>query len=391
MWTPHPPLEAYRRDLTRLGDPPAIGPDDAGWLATTTLLARYVEAAPAERVGLAPHLAAHLATHGGVSVLAAGLHFAIALEDAGALNLAAAWLSALERLGADDRPLELGRVIARRARIAHKLGLADAALELYRVVAQLGEAHAEPELTTQAWNGIALVAHVRGNHPEARRWYRAAALVADDTGCVEQACIAHQGLLILAGVARDFEHALAEGRLAMAAAEYDREQLAVVLNNVAQVLHDMGQHAAALRGFGAVVHRTRVPRTLLAALGGAALAAAALDQPAIVDAAAERIARLSHAEWPYPHAVAQLDLSDAYALLGDIKRSAASRFRAHEMATVHGYHELVYRAEHSPPQHAMRAARTALGPAAAGIISAFESLDAPLDLVAAADGVGEVQ
>lgn len=381
MWMPHPPLEAYRRDLARLGDARCIGPDDAAWLAAATLLDRYVGAAAAERLALAPRLAECLATHGGGSVLGAGLEFAVALESAGALHLAATWLSRLEQLGGEDRPLDLGRVVARRARIAHKLGLADAALELYQSVAALGEAHAEPELTTQAWNGIALIAHVRGNHPDARRWYRAAALVADDTGCAEQACVAHQGLLILAAVGRDFEQALAEGRLAMAAAEYDQEQLAVVLNNIAQVLHDMRQHAAALRGFGAVVNRTRVPRTMLAALGGAALAAAALGHREIVAAAADRIARLSHTEWPYPHAVALLDLSDAYAMLGDAKASARYRFRARELGAANGYHELVYRAEQAAAQRLIAAA-PALGPTAAGVVSEFEALDAPIDLVA---------
>ncbi|HVX41266.1 MAG TPA: hypothetical protein VHB25_16985, partial [Gemmatimonadaceae bacterium] len=209
-------LEAYRRDLARLSGRATIGRDDAAWLAASTLLERYAAALPAERRALAPSLAAHLAAQGEDSVVAAGLRFASRLEDAGALHLAAAWTALLEQLGSEARPLDLGRVIAHRARLVHKLGQPETALALYERVARLGETCAEPELTTRAWNGIALVAHVRGNHPDARRWYRAAALVADDTGCVEQACIAHQGLLIVAAVARDFALARTEGRRALA-------------------------------------------------------------------------------------------------------------------------------------------------------------------------------
>ncbi|HVX38767.1 MAG TPA: hypothetical protein VHB25_04260, partial [Gemmatimonadaceae bacterium] len=167
---------------------------------------------------------------------------------------------------------------------------------------------------------------------------------------------------------------------ALAAAEYDRERLAEVLNNVAQVLHDMGRHATALRGFGAVVNRTRSPRLVLAALGGAALAAAALGATEIVAAAGDRIVRLGPVEWPYPHAVALLDLADAYAALGERARADTFRAHAHSLAEANGFHELAYRAERAPARPEPRAADGPLGPSAVELVSKVESLDAPRDL-----------
>ena len=145
---------------------------------------------------------------------------------------------------------------------------------LYAEAEAIGEADGEPELSARAWIGYAILAHMRGNYPEARRWYGAAVLIADDNGFREQSFSARQGLMVAAAVAGDFDRAMREGWQAFVLSSGDRDREAEVLTNMAQVLHESGRHDAALRGFAAAVTRTIVPTVLLPALGGAASAAA---------------------------------------------------------------------------------------------------------------------
>src|SRR5262245_7421773 len=211
MLVPHPPLAAYRRDIDRLGGRTSFGPNDARWLDAAVLLHRFIDAPFHERNALATALARLLAPEIELTFWRAGLEVANEIEEAGALHLCYTWLFSLERIVPDSRVVDSGRVRATRARIARKLGAIDLALELYGEVERLGELRAEPELTARAWIGYAVAAFERGNFPEARRWYRAAALVADDTGCTEQASLAHQGPLIAHAISGDFNDAIVEG------------------------------------------------------------------------------------------------------------------------------------------------------------------------------------
>ena len=183
MLVPYPPLEAYRRDVARLGGQRSLGPDDGRWVAAAVLLQRFVDAPPEERGEIAKALARYLASEAEVTFWRAGLEVADQIDEAGALHLCYTWLSLLEKIVPEDRALDVGRFRATRARLARKLGDTDVAIELYKEVEQLGETRAEPELTARAWIGFAVSAVERGNLPEAKRWYQAAALVADDTAC----------------------------------------------------------------------------------------------------------------------------------------------------------------------------------------------------------------
>src|SRR5262245_31421050 len=252
MMAPYPPLEAYRRDIARLGGRTSFGPNDVRWLDAAGLLHRFIDAPFPERTQLATALARLLAPEIELTVWRAGLELAHEIEDAGALHLCYTWVFALERLVPDNRVIDDGRVRATRARIARKLGAVDLALELYAEVERLGEQRGEPELTARAWIGYAVAASERGNLPEARRWYREAALVADDTGCAEQASLAHQGLLVSFAVAGDFNEAIVEGWRAYVSANGNAARQAEILGNLSQARYDMGQHPAAIPGIVAV-------------------------------------------------------------------------------------------------------------------------------------------
>jgi tetratricopeptide (TPR) repeat protein len=380
MLVPHPPLEAYRRDVERLGSRPSFGPHDARWIDTVVLLHRFVDAPFHERTQLAPAIVRLLAPAIELTFWRAALELAHEIEEAGALHLCYTWLFSLERLVPRTRVIDEGRVRATRARLARKLGAVDLALQLYAEVERLGEQRAEPELTARAWIGYAVAATERGNLPEARRWYREAALVADDTGCAEQASLAHQGLLISFAVAGDFNTAIVEGWRAYVSANGNGARQAEILGNVSQALYDMGHHSAALRGFAAVIAQTSHVRVLLPALGGVAMAAAALRRPGVVHAAATRAEALMSSGWHHPVAVTLLDLADAYDRIGDRRAAGSYRSRALSIAEAHGLHRLVHRAREGSSRAERRPTPVELDRAAGLVVDSIESLEVPSDL-----------
>jgi hypothetical protein len=386
MLPTYPPLEAYRHDVARLGAGRTFGENDGGWIAAAVLLQRYVVAAPAERQQLGPELAAHLASSDDLTFIGAGLRLATELEEAGALHLGNTWLTQLEQLVPPARVIDLGRVIAHRARLARKLGATDVARLMYGQVETLGEADALPELTARAWLGYAALAQASGNNPENRRWCHAAALVADDTGCAEQSFGAHQSLMVAAGRDGDFDTAMIEGWRAFEFSEAKPEREAVILSNMAQILYETGHHAAALRGFAAVVSRAVIPRVLLGALGGAATAAAALGDRRVVAAAADRIERLAGNAWAFPMSQALLDLAHAHEVLSLPDIAAAYRDRGRAIAVEHAFQDLVNRTDQPAVLTDARSERpyVRFGAAAARVVSDIEDLDAPPDLCAAA-------
>jgi tetratricopeptide (TPR) repeat protein len=380
MVVPYPPLDAYRRDIARLDGQP-FGANDGRWIAAATLLQRYTESSPVERREIGAQLASQLAFESELTFCRAGLQLAREIEEAGALHLAASWLFLLERTVPLQRALDLGHVRAARARVARRLGDVDAARTLYAEVEQLGESRAEPELTARAWIGFGVIAVERGNYPEARRWYEAAALVADDTGCKEESSHAHGGLMHVYAKAGDMERAVLEGWRAFEAMPKHDERSAELLTNLSQALYEAGQFATAVRGFGAAVRRSSQPRVLLGALGGAATAAAALGRRAIVEAASIRVERLVRTAWSHPVALAYLDLSDAFSILGDASRAAEFRQLARKLAEVNSHYELIYRADDPPPTRPAAAAPTAfVSTTAKQVIGHIDSLDAPADL-----------
>ena len=376
----YPPLEAYRRDVARRGDERPFGPNDGRWVAAAMLLQRYLSAELLDRRPIGAELAKYLAFETELTFCRAALELTVEIEEAGALNLAASWLDLLAQAVPADQTLNVGRVRAARARVSRRLGNTELSRSLYTEVEQLGESAAEPELTARAWIGFGVIAAERGNYPEARRWYEAAALVADDTSCPEQSQQAHQGLMIVFATAGDLERALIEGWRAYRASSKSVESNAEILTNVSQLLHDAGHHEAALRGFAAVVARATHPRVLLGALGGVAMAAALMGRRRIVEAAASRIHSLERSAWSHPVALALIELSDAFFALGDDARAHDLRERGLHLAEASSHFELAHRARENPPARPEQIRAHEFGSAASQIITDIESLDAPSDL-----------
>ena len=348
------------------------------------LLERAADQATGIDEGTAVELARHIALEDPSQLASAALRVGAEIERAGALNLAASWLGLVERAFPNRSPLDIGRTKAQRASVARKLGALEAARELYMAVDQLGKTTGEPELTARAWIGYAILAHMRGNYPDARQWYNAAAMIAEDNRFSEQLFAARQGLMIAAAVARDFDEAMREGWKAFLASENDHDREAEVLTNMAQALHESGWHDAALRGFAAAVARTNLTTVLLPALGGAAAAAAASRRREVVEAAADRIALLAGSAWDYPIASALLDLADAYDVLGNARMAADYRTRGLSIARAGGFHELAQRTEKPGTRDARTSSPLPFSSAATRVVNDIESLNAAADLIGVA-------
>src|SRR5258705_9193495 len=167
---------------------------------------------------------------------------------------------------------------------------------------------------------------------------------------------------------------MVEGWQAFLSSRQDPDREAEVLSNMAQVLQDSGNHGVALRGFAAAVARGKSVQVLLGAIGGAALAGAALGQSGVVAAAANRVKRLAPNAWSYPVATALLDLSDAYGLLGQTANSSDYRAQARVLAVKNSYHELIHRADEVKTQIEDHQAWVRFGSAAQQVVGGIESL-----------------
>jgi hypothetical protein len=171
-----------------------------------------------------------------------------------------------------------------------------------------------------------------------------------------------------------------EGWRAFAFAQGDMEREAEVLTNLAQTLHECGEHRIALRGFAAAVSKSKYLDTLLPALGGVASTAARLGQLDVVDAAAARLERLLAVASPLPLALVLLEMSDANLVLGRADVAARFRTRAAAVAEAHGFHEVAYYCAHPP---VIESPTFMLGPESHRIAHDIGRINAPLDLVAA--------
>jgi tetratricopeptide (TPR) repeat protein len=364
---PRPPLAAYRDDLARRGHGP-FGPSDATWLSVATVLGHVVGAPPGERPPLPatlrdvlsgdPVLGPALAAQADEATAADDLDAVSAvvravvchMENDGAWGLAYSTLSILVDVEPRLTVVERGRVLAQLGRIAWKAGALETARDQYRRVEVLGRAARSPELRVRAWVGYSILARLRGNYPEVRKWATRAAEEADRAQLAALGSLAYHSLMVAAGVAGDFNGALIYGWRAFEGATGDPEREASMLLNLSQLLYDAGHAEAALHGFAAALAREPVARIALPALGGVALAGSVLGDARRVRAAQTQAERLiANGGMPYESASTLVELSEALAAIGDAAGSADCRTRAREIATRQGYHELTHRLDRPRP------------------------------------------
>ena len=390
MSVPLPPLEAYRRDVERRATKEPFGESDGAWVVLATALWQQAQrpalaAAPPDaprpaRAAVSPLVplgAAGSAPHEGLlwRVLDRGwvggdvdatvldvLAVAASIEDAGALLLAQTVLTALARVVASRAStLTCGRVIAQRARVERQLGHFDVADDLYVDAGRLGATAGVPDLQVRSDLGRGVLARIRGNYPEARRLFRRGLRRAERAGLRELTGIAHEGLLVAANAAGDFDTALQHGWAALAHAAGNAVKEADVLHNLAGVCLEAGEPAAALQGFLAAAERG-APRVRVAALANAALCAAQLGNGALLHECVARCeVELPTDAMPYERAQRLLTLADALQAAGEEPRAQTFRHQGLELAWTHRFTELLMRRESPAPAPATQKGGAAVG------------------------------
>lgn len=268
------------------------------------------------------------------------------IEDAGAIEVAdallVAYLAAEETISA----LERARVEAVRARLAWKAGDLDIAAERYRRVATEARRQRSAELRARALIGESIVARLRGNFPASRAAGRRAIAVAERAALGRLTSSAHHAMMVAAAVGADFDTAIEHGWQAFVHADGDQAMASAALGNVGQLFLDAGHPATAAAAFRAVLQRSPADRILVPALGGYAIAAARLDDVALLQhLEREATAHIDAGASEYDSATVLLDLSRAFLTVQDRARSEQYRARAREIARTRGYHEIAHHAD----------------------------------------------
>jgi tetratricopeptide (TPR) repeat protein len=259
--------------------------------------------------------------------------FCEAIEDAGALEVSDAILAAYVAAADAMSPLERARVEAVRARLAWKRGDLDVADERYRRVALAARRTDSDELRARALNGRAILARLRGNYPESRRYGRRAVAVAERSGLNRLASTAHHALMVAAAKAEMFDVAVAHAWKAFLRADKDSTLESNALGNIGQLFLDAGHPDIALSAFLSVLDRKPADRIRVPFLGGLAIAAARLGRRDIIDRiTAEFVAGTASTAPPYDVASTALDLSRAHQILHN--DAYVEKFRARSLATM---------------------------------------------------------
>jgi tetratricopeptide (TPR) repeat protein len=351
---------AYRKDASGRAAP--FGDSDGGWITVATLVQHAAVAPPAESQvllrdaielseairdadgGSPPrHMLRNDETPRSDSEIIVSL--VTSMEHAGALHLGSALLEALSVADRSLSVLELGRIRALLARLTWKLGDLDRSQMMYMRVARLGRSKNEPELIARAANGLAAIMQLRGDDVSAKRWATKGARLARRYELPHIARTAHHGLMVIAAKARDFDAALVHGWAAYELSVGNPAAMDELLNNLGQVLLDVGHPEIARIAFVSVLSRTQPVRVGLPALGGLAGAAARIgDRETLVWATSEVLRHSEEASHPYQIADALTECAAALHLAGDATQAAQCSASALRLAGRFGYRDVEVRA-----------------------------------------------
>ncbi len=268
-------------------------------------------------------------------------------EQAGAFAVATTILDAGQALLDAGQDKWHGRMLWQQARILRKLGEVDLAQEQLVKLKDAGSELDDADLVALSWIGLAAVARVRGNFPDARQAFaNALALAAQTDPALDVGRHAQHGLLLSTAAAGDFDAALLHGIAALdGSPSVDRR--AEVLTSLAAVCLDAGESLAALHAFLQVLTCACPKRVRMNALGGAAVAAGKLGKTHIVEqleTLAEDIATREHG---FAHEIADMcrEFYESFALLGQDEHAMHYRREALRRAEMHGFHEITHRIE----------------------------------------------
>jgi hypothetical protein len=341
------PLVAYRADLTARQDQLPFSDDDGALIGTalrlTTAAGLLGDGDDAVRAALALGRVGDFpdSVHG---MLTADLTAIEQMQALGALHLASAAIVAYRRIAETVDPLLAGRSLALEARIAWKSGAHDVADSLYQELTARARAIRSPELSIRARIGFAILSQLRGNYPKVRLHAGHALKLAGEHDLPALGALAHQVLMRAAVAASDWSNAIVHGWLAFSAMSSDVDREKENMLNLSQLLFDVGRTLAAIQGFRYVLAGRTTIRTRLPALGGAARAAAALEQ---ITEARSYISQLIDeavvAPVRYDAAAALVEAAEAASMIDDAPLRHRAEQSAETLIERYGYHELRFR------------------------------------------------
>jgi len=382
--------DAYRRDRAAHGG--AFSSGDDQWILVGSIIIQSVRAPTAsQRLMLrrAATAAAGCFSPGELSELArrewnsrprradALILLAAAIQEAGALYVARAIVEALLETSLLLTDVQCGRLMARRAQLAHRMNDADLAAAHYAELERFARAKRIVELRARAALGLATLAQFRGNYPEMLRLARIAhrlARAADLPRLVSRSAYA---LMVAAAQMGQHSESLVSAWEMYRAARRDPEEQASSLVALGQLLLRLDQPDAAYNAFSMVLERRISAREMLRALSGLAAAAASrspVDRDQVRWAASE-VRRLRGPASPrYDLANAELECAAALDAIGDRAVATELRHDALALGEAHGFHQVVLEADAEKPA-VERAAK--LAPRASAVIRHFADAPSP--------------
>lgn len=354
------PGAAYRADTRGRTDP--FGPSDDDWLTAATELHLAATSAPREQqrdhLVSAIGVASHLLGDERVEALAAREWLGershvdplVVLADTiyygGARRLAALLLDDVRRAAPDLTPLQVGRILFRRARIAWSLGDIDDADERFQAIAALGKKTRNVELLALAELGLATLAQFRGDFPELRLRAARGRELAERSGNRAVVRWAMLAMTMSETSQRRFDGAIAAGWRALELSGGYPVWETEALINLGQLMLEAGHPDRARASFSAAVERSAPARLLLPALGGLAVASALVGHEPTVEWTVREVWRAQEQSvQPYSVAAAHLECAFALRSLGRDADAERHRAAAEELGRRHGFHEVAYKAD----------------------------------------------
>lgn len=265
-------------------------------------------------------------------------------EAAGYTRLALAGYTALSRLlPADD--VRQGYVLAQSARALRTLGDTDVATDRYRTSERLGATHRDRWLRVRSAIGLGSTYHYVGNYPAARVVFRRVL----ETGApdVRFTAAAHQGVMLSAMAAKNWDEALSHGWHLLEAVRNGAFARAEALNLMAWLCRRIGRDLAATRAAQAALRAAVRPDQTITALQALVDVATATRDRALGGRYGVMLRNLiGGSAGPYQDARALLKLAGFEHMVGRREMAAADLGEARRIAHAYHYHELEFECDH---------------------------------------------
>jgi tetratricopeptide (TPR) repeat protein len=239
--------------------------------------------------------------------------------------------------------LQRGFLATDHARIARELGKFEVAEDFYRTAQSLAERCGRAELFAAVAVGRGVLSQVLQSPQRARALFIRALSHAKSCRSPDLQRAAHLGLSAALGTIGEFGRALEHGWRALVLARGNATHEAEALSGLAHLCLKVGQPGSALRGFVAAIHRTRVVRTKLPQLAGAALSAALCGDPYTLEKAAQEFDEVVDVEvLSHEAAEASLQIATAFDAAHRQERATVYRDMARQIAKTEGYFDIMY-------------------------------------------------